>query len=308
MALIDVRRAYLYAPARRRVFVELPPEDYQPGDEHMCGLLQYSLYGTRDAAQNWEGEFTSTLSDLKLTRGIACSCVWRGHIKVKDIVATVHGDDITVHGEWSAVELLIKMKPKRYEIKKQVIGEDPDLEKSGRILNRVIARNHDGITMADQRHSERISPRHRVPWRGRMTARESTDEDRNRPGLNTSVMTWTTVTTGTDCRRQMTMTTTAQHSQVAASRGTEHSLHESVSCRTIDQISSLHRCRCVVRWRGPPCATWNASRESDDTSSGGQKRGAGSVGSRVVSWRHTTQTLTEEAKRLPGGPCRLGSS
>ena len=31
VALVDVRRAYFYAPARRRVFVELPPEDYQPG-------------------------------------------------------------------------------------------------------------------------------------------------------------------------------------------------------------------------------------------------------------------------------------
>ena len=31
------------------------------------------------------------------------------------------------------------MMSKRYEIKKQVIGEDPDLDKSGRILDRVIA-------------------------------------------------------------------------------------------------------------------------------------------------------------------------
>ena len=69
MALVDVRRAYFYASARRRAFVELPPEDYQPGDEHTRGLLQYSLYGTRDTAQNWEKERTSTLSDFKLTRG-----------------------------------------------------------------------------------------------------------------------------------------------------------------------------------------------------------------------------------------------
>ena len=91
MALDDVRRAYFHAPARRRVFVELHPEDYQAGDEHMCGLLQYSLYGTRDAAQNWEEELASTLSDLKLTRGIACPCVWQGCIKGKIFVATVYG-------------------------------------------------------------------------------------------------------------------------------------------------------------------------------------------------------------------------
>ena len=46
LAVLDVRRAYFYAPARRRVFVKLPPEDYQAGDEHRCGLLLVSLYGT----------------------------------------------------------------------------------------------------------------------------------------------------------------------------------------------------------------------------------------------------------------------
>ena len=35
VALVDVRQAYFYAPSRRRVFVELPPEDFQAGDEHM---------------------------------------------------------------------------------------------------------------------------------------------------------------------------------------------------------------------------------------------------------------------------------
>ena len=66
VALVDVRRAYFNAPARRKVFVELPPEDNQPGDEHMCGLLQCSLHGTRDAAQNREEELPSTLSDLQI--------------------------------------------------------------------------------------------------------------------------------------------------------------------------------------------------------------------------------------------------
>ena len=125
VAVVDVRRAYFYAPARRRLFVELPPEDYQAGDEQMCGLLQYSLYGTRDAAQNWEEELASTLSDLKLMRGIACPCVWQGCIKGKHIVATVHGDHITIGGERSAVEFLIKMILIEYEIKKHA-----DLEKS----------------------------------------------------------------------------------------------------------------------------------------------------------------------------------
>ena len=57
----------------------------------------------------------------------------------------------------SAVESLIRTIPKRYESKKQVIEEVPDLEKNGRILNRVIKWNHNGITIeADQRHVREI--------------------------------------------------------------------------------------------------------------------------------------------------------
>ena len=99
VALVDVRRAYFYAPSRRRVCVELQPEDYQAGDEHMCKLFQYSMYGTRDAAQNWEEYLASTLSDLKLTRGIARACVWHGYMKGEQIGTTVHGEDITIGGE-----------------------------------------------------------------------------------------------------------------------------------------------------------------------------------------------------------------
>ena len=111
----------------------------------------------RDAAQNWEEELTLTLSDLKLTQGVACPCVWRGHINGEHVVATVHGDDTTIGGERSAVEPLIRRIPKKYEIKKQVIGEDAGLEKSGRILNRVIECCSDRITSeADQRHVREI--------------------------------------------------------------------------------------------------------------------------------------------------------
>ena len=53
--------------------------------------LQYSLYGTRDAAPNWEEELASTLRDLMLMKGIACPHVWHGCIKGECIVATVHG-------------------------------------------------------------------------------------------------------------------------------------------------------------------------------------------------------------------------
>ena len=72
-------------------------------------------------------------------------------------MATVHGDDITIGGERSAVELLIRKISRKYGIKKQTIGEGADLDKSGRVLNRVIEWGRDGITIeADQRHVREI--------------------------------------------------------------------------------------------------------------------------------------------------------
>ena len=49
---VDIKRAYFYARAIMDTYVEIPAEDYRPGDEHMCGKLNFSLYGTRDAALN----------------------------------------------------------------------------------------------------------------------------------------------------------------------------------------------------------------------------------------------------------------
>ena len=112
VAIIHVRRAHFYAPARKRVFVELPPEDHQPGDEHTCGPLQYSLYGTHDAAQNWEEELTSTLYDLKIDtrdrmpmrvarihqgKGPCCNCARRRHHRRWRTVGggTPHQNDIS---------------------------------------------------------------------------------------------------------------------------------------------------------------------------------------------------------------------
>ena len=206
----------------------------------------------------------STVSDLKFKRGSACPCVWKCHIKGKDTVATVHGDDITVGGERSAVELPTKMISRKYEIKKQVLGEDPDLEKSGRILSRVIEWNCDGIAIeADMRHVREIlkdlalerANHIGTPCAVDRTAQEimkagrGVDADRPRP--STSGSTPMRVMTGTDRGLQMTTTMTARHSRVVTSRGTLHSSHESAIFHQIDQISSLPRCGYAVRMEKP---------------------------------------------------------
>ena len=54
----DVSRAFFEAPAMRQVCVKLPAEDTTTLDRQLdnVGHLHMSLYGTRDAAMNWQEE------------------------------------------------------------------------------------------------------------------------------------------------------------------------------------------------------------------------------------------------------------
>ena len=67
----DVRRAFFYARALRPIWVELPEEDYNAEDEKddNVGLLEMSLYGTRDAAKNWSNTVEEHLKKIGFKQG-----------------------------------------------------------------------------------------------------------------------------------------------------------------------------------------------------------------------------------------------
>ena len=46
----DIKRAYFHAPTTRAVYIQIPAEDWEPGDETKVAKLNLSLYGARDAA------------------------------------------------------------------------------------------------------------------------------------------------------------------------------------------------------------------------------------------------------------------
>ena len=96
--MIDVRRAYFYAAARRRVSVEayLLRIGRRATKKPAGYVLQASPYGTRDAAQNWEEELGSFLVKLGFRKGRGSP--WIYVLKGK-LQASVHGDDVTVTGD-----------------------------------------------------------------------------------------------------------------------------------------------------------------------------------------------------------------
>ena len=155
MAIIDIKRAYFYAKARRPVFIEIPIEDREEGEEGMIGQLQLSLYGTRDAAQNWAAEYTSLLVELGFKVGKASPCNFV-HDK-RGLALTVHGDDFTIIGDEMQLQWLGDKMKKRYDLKMDVLGPDAHQEKEVRILNRIIRWTKSGIEYEpDQRHAEKV--------------------------------------------------------------------------------------------------------------------------------------------------------
>ena len=89
--IIDIRRAYFHADAIRKVYVKLQAEDYEEGK---CGRLRKAMYGTRDAALNWEKTYMEFMEINGFRVGKASACVF--YNKDKQIRAVVHGDDFTV--------------------------------------------------------------------------------------------------------------------------------------------------------------------------------------------------------------------
>jgi hypothetical protein len=148
---IDIRRAYFHAKARRQVFVKLPPEDDEEG---MCGELGKSMYGTRDASQNWEEEYGSTMLKLGFTKGLASPCVF--YHEKRNLRVVVHGDDFTILGWANDLDWFKERITDKYEIKHRGrLGPGDSDDKQIRILNRVVWWNHEGIHYEpDQRHAE----------------------------------------------------------------------------------------------------------------------------------------------------------
>ena len=153
VAVIDIKRAYFYAPARRPVFIEIPAEDWDEGDDGMIAQLNMSLYGTRDAAQNWAYEYTQYLKSLGFEVGRASPCNFR-HVN-RDINLTVHGDDFVIVGAEEQLKWFGDKMKLKYELKMETLGPGEGQVQEIKILNRITRWCEGSIEYEpDQRHAE----------------------------------------------------------------------------------------------------------------------------------------------------------
>ena len=153
MMYADVSRAYFYAKAVRPVYVKLPEEDMEEGDESRCGKLLMSMYGTRDAAMNWSAEYTNTLIADGYVQGKANPCLFR-HPQSK-VMIMVHGDDFVAVGKGRDLTNARDTLEGKYKIKVEVLGDGEECKQEVRILNKIVRYTDTGIEMeADPRHAE----------------------------------------------------------------------------------------------------------------------------------------------------------
>ena len=154
LMLSDVKRAYFHAPATRELYVEVPREDpqWKPG---LLGRLRLSLYGTRDAAANWQKCVADHLISLGFRQGKSNPCVfWH---QERGIRTLVHGDDYASAGSYSSLKWLEGQLAKRFDMKTKIVGLSgkADVVEEGKILNRVVRVTKDGWEYeSDQRHVE----------------------------------------------------------------------------------------------------------------------------------------------------------
>ena len=143
LLLIDVRRAFFYAPVTRTVYITLPPEEVTPG-RYEVARLQKALYGTRDAPQCWAKAVARFMQGLGFTRGHYNPCLY-WHPK-KHIKAVVHVDDFALEGPKSSLQWFEKEIAESFDVKTAYLGPGPGEEKELPYLGRTVRWRCDGIS------------------------------------------------------------------------------------------------------------------------------------------------------------------
>ena len=109
-----------------------------------CGKLLKSMYGTKDAAHNWELRYSSFLQSVGFTPGISSPCIF--YNDKFQCQCVVHGDDFTFVGSDAALDFVSEAMSKEFDIKlRGRLGPEDGDDKIIRILNRIVEWTPEGI-------------------------------------------------------------------------------------------------------------------------------------------------------------------
>ena len=133
---IDVSRAYFHAKAQNPVLIRLLVEDRMGTDAGKVGLMKKSMYGTRDAASNWERDWQEHGKNWGFQLGLSSKNLF--HHKENRVSGLIHGDDFVLTGPTKKLMRFERKMTSVYPIKAKIIGYGSP--KSIKTLNRRLHR------------------------------------------------------------------------------------------------------------------------------------------------------------------------
>jgi len=145
---IDVKCAFLYGDARRRIYIELPEQDPKSSGSHV-GTLNKAVYGTRDAALIWR----ATVDRIMKEFGFSLSMFQPGVYfhEEKQIRVMTHVDDFLVTGSNEDASWFESELRRQFDITSVTIGKH--FEKEATYLNRKIIWTEGGLILeGDPKH------------------------------------------------------------------------------------------------------------------------------------------------------------
>ena len=146
---IDVSRAYFHAKAQRPVLIRLPAEDRMGADRGKVGLMKKSMYGSRDAASNWERDWQENIKKWGFQLGLSSKNLF--HHKEHQVSGLTHGDYFVLTGPTKRLMEFNKEMKKVYPTKEKIISFGS--QESIKTLNRRLRWGKEGVVYQhDPRH------------------------------------------------------------------------------------------------------------------------------------------------------------
>ena len=135
LSIMDVSRAFFYAPVQHEIYVELCEEAIEDEtDRNKCAKLKMSMYGTKAAAQTWQREVQNTMLNLGFVLGKSSSVIF--YHPERDIMTLVHGDDFVSSGRPEELVWLRLQMEAKYEITTSVLGPHDGMKREVKVLDR----------------------------------------------------------------------------------------------------------------------------------------------------------------------------
>lgn len=152
MGVYDISRAHFMPKAEREIYVEIPDEDRQPGEEDHVGRLNRNMYGCRDASHGWMKDWQALLGSDGYVVGEANPALF--YNAERGCRGAVHGDDFYVLGPVEAVDKMKELLGSKYQMREaHRLGFTEGCSRSATVLNRIVE-----LGETDGRRWVRIEP------------------------------------------------------------------------------------------------------------------------------------------------------